>query len=73
MTDKVEDEVQTKDTEKLKEARVSEMLHRDEYFETYHPKYHPYVIAYISENAHATIKSKDEWDALVKKHMSVEE
>jgi hypothetical protein len=70
----MDDESKTeKAPKKTPEIKVSEMLHRDEYFEKYHPDYHPYTIAYISENAHATIKSKDEWDALVKKHMRVEE
>jgi hypothetical protein len=46
-----------------------EMIHRDNYFNTYHPDFDVVLRAYISETSHATIKSKEEWDALVEKHV----
>jgi hypothetical protein len=55
---------------KTESTPVVEMMVSSEYFDKYHPELHPYVRAYISGSAYDTIKSRSEWDSLVKFHMS---
>ena len=41
-------------------------IHLDKYFEVYRPDVHKYSRAYVWGQYHDTIKTREEWDAIMK-------
>jgi hypothetical protein len=70
-----EEAVQTENIASASEIVVNKndslLFSATSYFDKYFPQFDKYIRAYVSSGQYDKLKSKSEWDALVKKHMNL--